>query len=203
MLLRTGRPAGPLRTVPRPAAALLPRPTVEPLPHGADLLDYLRAARTTGGPVLDLGAGSGRFAVPLARQGFDVDAVDRDPARLARLRTWAGTLPGTHPGRVTTIRAELAELTLHRRYGLVMMAGGLILELPEHVRPVLLREIAAHLTRDGVLALDWISPDAPGAAPGATAPCDLRGCGLRTLRRDRRPLGGGRSSTFLLCGRRD
>ncbi|MFH9353791.1 class I SAM-dependent methyltransferase [Kitasatospora sp. NPDC017646] len=202
MLLRTGRPAGPLRTVPRPTTAPLPRPTTDPFPHGADILDYLRAARTTGGPVLDLGAGSGRFAVPLARQGFDVDAVDRDPARLARLRTWARTLPGSHPGMVTTIRAELAELTLHRRYGLAMMAGGLILELPEHVRPVLLREVAAHLTRDGVLALDWIAPDVPGAR-SAAPPCDLRGCGLRTLRRARRPLGGGRSSTFLLCGRRD
>ncbi|MFG2843025.1 class I SAM-dependent methyltransferase [Kitasatospora sp. NPDC048296] len=198
MLLRTGRPVGTLRTV--------PRPTADPLPHGADILDYLRAARATGGPVLDLGAGSGRFAVPLARQGFDVDAVDRDPARLARLRTWAGTLPETHPGRVTTIRAELAELTLHRRYGLVMMAGGLILELPDRVRPLLLREIAAHLSRDGVLALDWIAPDHPGTAPGTTSggtpPADLRACGLRVLRRDRRPLAGGRSSTFLLCGRR-
>ncbi|MBD0690797.1 class I SAM-dependent methyltransferase [Streptomyces sp. CBMA123] len=193
MLLRTGRPAGPLRTA--------PLPTVETRSPGADVLDYLRAARTTGGPVLDLGAGTGRFAVPLARQGFDVDAVDRDPARLARLGTWASTLPDSHPGRVTTIRADLADLTLHRRYGLVMMAGGLILELPEAVRPVLLRKIAAHLTRSGVLALDWIAPDQPGAI--ATLPGDLRACGLRSLRRDRRPLGGGRSSVFLVCGRRD
>ncbi|MFE4973245.1 class I SAM-dependent methyltransferase [Kitasatospora sp. NPDC056651] len=190
MLLRTARPAGTLRTV--------PRPTAEPLPHGADILDYLRAARATRGPVLDLGAGSGRFAVPLARQGFDVDAVDRDPARLARLRSWAATLPESHPGRVTAIRADLTELTLRRRYGLVMLAGGLILELPEQVRAPLLWQLAGHLTRNGLLALDWIAPDHRGLTP----PADLRACGLRTVRRDRRPLPDGASSTFLLCARR-
>lgn len=40
---------------------------------------------TTGGRVLDLACGSGRHAIWLARQGFQVEAVDRDAAALAAM----------------------------------------------------------------------------------------------------------------------
>ncbi len=44
-----------------------------------DLDLYLAMAERTGGPVLELAAGSGRLAVPLARAGYAVTAVDNDP----------------------------------------------------------------------------------------------------------------------------
>jgi SAM-dependent methyltransferase len=44
------------------------------------------------GAILDIGAGSGRVALDLARQGRRVIALDRDPALLAALRERAGNL---------------------------------------------------------------------------------------------------------------
>ncbi|MGC0315994.1 class I SAM-dependent methyltransferase [Kitasatospora acidiphila] len=173
--------------------------------HGADILEYLRAARATEGPVLDLGSGDGRFAVPLARQGFDVDAVDHDGPSLVRLRDWAGRLDVVQ-GRVTTIEADLAQLRLSRSYGLVMLAAGTVLELPRAVRPALFRQVAAHLRDGGVLALDYICARRPRImAPGletAAIVDDLRAAGLRIRRRDTRPLCEGLESTFLLCAPR-
>ena len=50
---------------------------------------YLALAERTGDPVLELAAGSGRIAVPLAAAGHRVTAVDIDPAMLARARASA------------------------------------------------------------------------------------------------------------------
>src|SRR6478735_8927066 len=61
--------------------------------YDLDLLDdpgdvdlYLALAARTDGPILELGAGSGRIAVPLAQAGHDVTAVDLDPDMLERAK---------------------------------------------------------------------------------------------------------------------
>jgi SAM-dependent methyltransferase len=57
--------------------------------YGADLPLWRELAAHADGPVLDLGAGTGRVALDLARRGCDVVALDRDPALLAALETRA------------------------------------------------------------------------------------------------------------------
>ncbi len=47
---------------------------------------YRALARRTGGPIVELAAGSGRIAGALAEDGFTVVGVDNDPAMLARAR---------------------------------------------------------------------------------------------------------------------
>jgi len=43
---------------------------------------YVGEARVTGGPVVELGVGTGRIAVPIARAGIDVIGVDSSPGML-------------------------------------------------------------------------------------------------------------------------
>ena len=56
--------------------------------HGydADLALWLALAEREAGPVLDVGAGTGRVALPLAAAGHAVTALDAEPAYLAALR---------------------------------------------------------------------------------------------------------------------
>ncbi|MFF4582384.1 methyltransferase domain-containing protein [Streptomyces sp. NPDC001389] len=124
-------------------------------PHSADIVRYLSLARSCGGPVLDLGCGAGRLAVPFARQGFHVEAVDRDAASLERLRAWGGRIGPQVSRRLVTTRADLARLRLRGTYRLALLAGTMIAAVPPRARPGLLREIAGHLEPGGALALDY------------------------------------------------
>ena len=65
--------------------------------YPADLALWLELAAAQGGPVLDVGAGTGRVALALARAGHDVTALDREPELLDALA--AG-------GRPVTVRAR-------------------------------------------------------------------------------------------------
>lgn len=124
-------------------------------PFSADIVEYLRLARATAGPVLDLGSGAGRLAVPFARHGFLVEAVDRDHRSLRRLRSWAARI-GPHVARlVTTTHTDLSRLRLQRQYQLALLAGAMITAVPPRERVEMLREIGAHLGADGALALDY------------------------------------------------
>jgi 2-polyprenyl-3-methyl-5-hydroxy-6-metoxy-1,4-benzoquinol methylase len=52
-----------------------------------DVEFYLDLARRSGGPVLDLGGGTGRVAWPLAESGFEVTSLDLSAPMLARSET--------------------------------------------------------------------------------------------------------------------
>src|SRR6267378_3615501 len=84
-----------------------------------DLDLYLALAGRTGGPVLELGAGTGRLAVPLAAAGHRVTAVDIDAAMLDRARHRARDEGPAVVGRVEFVEADLLVLesrgdALHR-----------------------------------------------------------------------------------------
>lgn len=60
-----------------------------------------------GGHILELGAGSGRVTIALARAGFHVTAVDSSKAMLAKLRERLAALPRRIAERVTIVEADL------------------------------------------------------------------------------------------------
>ena len=51
-----------------------------------DIDFYENLAQSVDGPLLELGAGSGRVALPLARTGYDVTGIDTSASMLARGR---------------------------------------------------------------------------------------------------------------------
>jgi ubiquinone/menaquinone biosynthesis C-methylase UbiE len=59
----------------------------------ADLDLWEELAADGGGRVLDVGAGTGRVALHLARAGHEVTALDRDPQLLRVLEQRAAGLP--------------------------------------------------------------------------------------------------------------
>jgi SAM-dependent methyltransferase len=76
--------------------------------YTADLPLWEELAAASGGPVLDVGAGTGRVALHLARAGHDVTALDVDAALLAELRA-RGHAAGLD---VTTVAADAADFDL-------------------------------------------------------------------------------------------
>ncbi len=61
--------------------------------YGADLSLWEELAERAGGPVLDLGCGTGRVALHLARRGHAVTGLDREPDLVEELNRRAEGLP--------------------------------------------------------------------------------------------------------------
>jgi SAM-dependent methyltransferase len=82
--------------------------------YGEDLPLWRDLAARTGGPVLDVGAGTGRVTLELAARGVDVVALDLDEPLLAALAVRAAGLP------VETVVADAREFALGRRFSLIL-----------------------------------------------------------------------------------
>lgn len=127
----------------------------------ADVTFYRELARRRGADrILELGAGSGRVTLPLARDGRQVVALDRSPAMLARLRERVARLPPAAAVRVTPVLGDLRTFSVRGRFPLVIAAFNVLEHLYTRGEVVAcLQRIAAHLAPGGAFAFDVQLPD--------------------------------------------
>lgn len=88
--------------------------------HKADIDFYLQNALEHGGPILELGCGTGRIAIPLARAGFSVTGVDISREMLAGMKRKLDAEPLEVRQRVKLKVADMRSVRLGRRYRLVL-----------------------------------------------------------------------------------
>lgn len=81
---------------------------------------YLGFAQRAGGPLLELGCGTGRLLVPLAQAGFEVTGVDISPAML-QIAQRKLQVHGV-ADRVTLVQADVRTLDLPQRFRMAFMA---------------------------------------------------------------------------------
>jgi SAM-dependent methyltransferase len=122
--------------------------------HGsyeADLPLWRELAASIGGPILDLGAGTGRVAVDLAAQGHDVVALDSDPELLDEL--------GARADSVTTVHADARAFSLDAEFPLIIAPMQLVQILGGHEGRVgMLQSAHAHLSAGGLFAAALSDP---------------------------------------------
>lgn len=141
-------------------------------------LGLAKEAHAAGHPVLELACGTGRVAIPIAREGVRVVGLDQSPAMLARAREKSVGLE-----HVRWEEGDMRAFELRERFSLVFIAYRSF----QHLLTVddqlsCLRCVARHLAPGGRLSLDIFNPDivVMGQWLGA-----LRG-GLRRRRDDYR-----------------
>ena len=116
--------------------------------YSADLGLWEELAEAAAGPVLDLGCGTGRVALHLARRGHEVVAVDREPALIDELGARAVGVPAE--GTV----ADARNLDLGREFPLALAPMQLLQLLADEAeRRRCLEAIARHLSPGGLAAL--------------------------------------------------
>lgn len=96
-----------------------------------DIPFYLRFFGKTRGPILELGAGTGRISLPLAKEGHTVTALDRDEGMLARLAGKAeATLTDTEIARLTLAHADATDFRLPGKFAGIFAPFNFLYQLP-------------------------------------------------------------------------
>lgn len=117
-----------------------------------DLPFYENLARRCEGPILELGVGTGRVAVPLARAGFEVWGVDNSEAMLDRARWKAGSSPTAN---LHLLAGDMRDFDLGREFDLVFAGlGGFHHLLTAEEQAACLRCVRRHLAPGGLFACD-------------------------------------------------
>lgn len=136
--------------------------------YAADLVLWEELAQGADGEILDLGCGSGRVSLHLARRGYAVRGLDVDPGLVAACAQRTVDLPATAVG------ADAREFDLGARFSLVLAPMQLIQLLASaEERLGCLRRVAAHL-RPGGLAAFAIVESMPAPVDGPPLLPDTR-----------------------------
>ncbi|HSC86981.1 MAG TPA: class I SAM-dependent methyltransferase [Polyangiaceae bacterium] len=143
-----------------------------------DVEFYLRVCQDSES-VLELGAGWGRLAIPLARQGQRVVAVDRDGEHLSRAsKLWREEAGASD--RLVVHQADLLELDLTERFDRVLLPYNVLYALGGEANVTRAFRVALrHLSPDGeiwfdVYGMDGFDAEArDGSAPGSDDDRDL------------------------------
>jgi SAM-dependent methyltransferase len=135
-----------------------------------DVSFFTARARASGGPVLDLGTGTGRVAIPLARAGFTVVGLDLSPHMLAQARQKLEREPAEVRDRVRLVQGDMAAFDLGERFGLAVIPfrGFQIITTPQAQRNCL-TSVHTHLRPGGILVLHLFDPLLQTLVPEETA----------------------------------
>ena len=129
-----------------------------------DVSFWQRLVSGISGPVLELGCGTGRIALPLARGGAKLIGIDRSGPMLARAqaRRAAWVSRGRRRGRLSLVRGDIRHLPFAAaRFGCVIAAYGILQSLlSERDLRATLESAHRVLKPRGVLGIDLV-PDVP------------------------------------------
>lgn len=126
----------------------------------ADIQHYKAIARRRGGPILELGVGNGRIALPLARSGIQVHGVDLSADMLRSLHAKLDREPLHVQKMVQTEQADFRQLHGPQRYRTVFLPFNAIHHCTHHQDLLdLLASVDRVLLPEGQFYLDCYLPD--------------------------------------------
>ena len=128
---------------------------------------YLEEARKAGGPILELGCGTGRLTLPLARDGHDVVGLDLSARMLQQARGKAAA-QGLD---VTFVEGDMRAFGLGRQFALVLVSCNSLAHLTTSAEIRACFEcVRRHLSPEGVFAFDIVNPDLRALARSGSRP---------------------------------
>jgi len=121
-----------------------------------DLPFYRKWAERCGGPILEIGCGTGRVSLPLAEQGYTVTGLDRESAMLDEARRKASA-KGLNPH---WILGDFRDFQTEEKFALILYPFNTIGQLND-LDEILaaFRKIRTLLLPEGRFVLDMFNPD--------------------------------------------
>lgn len=120
---------------------------------------YVAEALDAGGPVLELGCGTGRVLIPTARAGVDITGLDASPSMLGECRNRLAQEAEAVRARAQLVQGDMRRFDLGRKYPLVTLPFRPF----QHLLTVedqlaCLAAIRSHLHPGGQVILDLFNP---------------------------------------------
>jgi SAM-dependent methyltransferase len=116
-------------------------------------VEFFHHYAAKAGEILDVGAGTGRIAIPLARRGVSVCCVEPSPAMRGQFEANLREEPHLRE-RVTLIEGGARSFDLGRTFPAAFLSGSFDHLLDDEERLSALRNIGRHLSGGGVLVFD-------------------------------------------------
>lgn len=125
-----------------------------------DVRYYVALAKKRGGAVLELGAGNGRIALPIARAGLSVTGVDHTRPMIDDARTRLQAESAEVRARTKFVVGDIRSVRLKKRFPLVLATFNTVLHLYRR-RDVerFLATVKAHLAKGGLFVADLSTPE--------------------------------------------
>ena len=140
-------------------------------PTEGDIEFFLRLAAERGGPVLEIGCGTGRVAGALAAAGFETVGIDRSAPMLRLAEERRAAAPPEVAGRLTFVEGDMTTFHLDRTFPLIVAPSRVFqFALTSDDQRAALRAFREHLAPDGRLVLDLFDPALEYVVPGAIFP---------------------------------
>jgi SAM-dependent methyltransferase len=113
---------------------------------------WLSQASNSGGPILELGCGTGKLSIPLAEAGFSVTGLDNSPALLK--------FAASKNDKVRWIEGDMRSFDLNERFALIMLPSNNLghLHTFEDFENCV-NSVKRHLLPNGVFVIDVFVPN--------------------------------------------
>lgn len=132
---------------------------VVPYRDRADIDFYIEEAERSAGPVLELGCGTGRVLLPIARTGIEIVGVDLSGNMLEVCKQRLQLEPEDVQARAELIRGDMSTIELEKNFRLVTIpfrAYQHLLTVEAQIRTI--ENVHRLLWPDGHLVLDVFNP---------------------------------------------
>lgn len=113
---------------------------------------WLSQAKISGGPILELGCGTGKLSIALSEAGFSVAGVDNSPALLQ--------FAASKSDDVLWIEGDMRSFNLNERFALIMLPSNNLghLHTPQDFEGCI-GSVKRHLQPEGVFVIDVFVPN--------------------------------------------
>lgn len=123
---------------------------------------FVEAAQASGGPVLEVGCGTGRILIPTARAGVDIVGLDLSPHMLHICQQRLLNEPVAVQSRIRLHQADMRNFDLAQTFTLVTLPFRPFQHLTTVADQLAcLQTIHRHLAEGGRLILDLFNPSLP------------------------------------------
>jgi SAM-dependent methyltransferase len=132
---------------------------IVPYRERADVEFYVDEARRSGGPVLEVGCGTGRVLIPTAEAGIEITGIDLSEEMLEKCRLRLSQLPEPARSKARLVRADMRDFDLAETFPLVTLpfrSFQHLLTVDDQLR--CLACLRRHVGERGRLVLDVFNP---------------------------------------------